>query len=59
MLRRLFPGWTLSVTSHGIWRAEGPMLISVSSCEGLIRALADADPEALTRAATDLDLPTP
>ncbi|MFC5184537.1 hypothetical protein [Actinomadura harenae] len=57
VLRRMFPAWDIHLCGRGIWRAEGPMLISASSCDGFVQALGDADPEALARAAEGLRLP--
>ncbi|MEV4253305.1 hypothetical protein AB0J52_09055 [Spirillospora sp. NPDC049652] len=53
MLRRAFPAWEIDLCGRGIWRAEGPILISASSCDGFVQALGDADPEALAKAIED------
>ncbi|MEV5575267.1 hypothetical protein AB0L06_34955 [Spirillospora sp. NPDC052269] len=57
VLRRMFPAWDIHLCRRGIWRAEGPILISASSCDGFVQALGDADPEAFAKVLEDLRLP--
>ncbi|RFU39541.1 hypothetical protein DZF91_21865 [Actinomadura logoneensis] len=57
MLRQMFPAWDIRLCDRGIWRAEGPILISASSCDGLVQALGDADPEALAAVLEELRPP--
>ncbi|WP_026410803.1 hypothetical protein [Actinomadura oligospora] len=58
VLRRMFPAWDIHLCRQGIWRAEGSILISASSCDGFVQALGDADPEAFAKVLEDLRLPT-
>lgn len=58
LLRRLFPAWDIHLCERGIWRAEGSILISASSCDGFVQALGGADPEAMAKAVEVLCPPT-
>ncbi|MFI0352900.1 hypothetical protein [Actinomadura sp. 9N407] len=54
-LRHLFPGWEFSLDHHGVWRANGTILISATSADDLLECLAVAAPDAYTRALSILN----
>lgn len=55
LLRHLFPEWSITLDSAGVWRASGRVLISASDADGLLHLLHVADPDSFERAARLLE----
>ncbi|TDB84055.1 hypothetical protein E1264_26085 [Actinomadura sp. KC216] len=48
-LREIFPEWSITRGADGVWRASGRVWVWASSVEGVLDALAMAEPDAGAR----------